>query len=364
MGVDKSSNDFEEKRTNLGKKIFLSIIAILLVLGVCIFIFGHQYLKESLKPLNPNNKSVIQVKIPMGASDKKIGSILQDKKIVKSGMVFNYYVNSNHYSDLKAGYYELSPSMSLKAIANKLRSGGSDQPLQGVYGRLLVREGDNINDIANTVEKRSRYSSDDFKKLMVNKDFLNSLKKKYPKLLASAFKSKKNKYVLEGYLYPATYNSQNNVSLKTIVEQMVGKTNQELKPYFKKIKSKSLTINQALTLASFVESQHVSKDNGRKIAGVLYNRYNNDLPLEVKSSVMYANNKDSQKELVKKDYKNKSAYNLFIYKGLGPGPIGNPTITSLSAILNPKDMDKGYLVYKVNAKNKKVNYYSYSMSSN
>lgn len=117
-----------------------------------------------------------------------------------------------------------------------------------------------------------------------------------------------------------------------------------------------------MTLASFVESQHVSKDNGR-IAGVLYNRYNNDLPLEVKSSVMYANNKDSQNELVKKDYKNKSAYNLFIYKGLGPGPIGNPTITSLSAILNPKDMDKGYLVYKVNAKIK-VNYYSYSMSSN
>lgn len=364
MSEDKKTNDFEKKHSNLGKKISLSIIAILVVLGTCIFIVGHQYVKESLKPLNPKNNDLIQVQIPLGASDKKIGSILQDSKIVKSGLVFDYFVNSHNYADLKAGYYELSPSMSLQTIADRLTKGGSDQPLQGIYGRMLVREGDTISQIAKTVQQRSRFSSDDFLKLISDKTYLKELKAKYPQLLGSAFKSKNKKYILEGYLYPATYNSQNNVSLKQIVNQMIAKTNQEVIPYYKEIKKQNLTVDEALTLASFIEVNHVGKIDRQKIAGVLYNRLNSNLPLDVKSAVKYANGKSSIQVLTKKDYDSTSAYNLYQYTGMGPGPISNPTTKSLVAVLHPRDMVKSYFAYSVNTSNKKVKYYNTDVSTN
>ncbi|KIM19152.1 hypothetical protein HW41_00915 [Apilactobacillus kunkeei] len=358
LNEEKNSNDFEKKHTNLGKKISLSIIAILIVLGIFIFILGHQYVKESLKPLNPKDKELIQVQIPMGASDKKIGSILQESKIVKSGLVFDYFVNSHNYSGLKAGYYELSPSMSLQKIADKLKKGGTAQPLQGKYGRLLVREGDNIDEIAQSVEQSSQYSSADFKKLMKDTDFLNQLKKKYPKLLDSAFKAKNRKYVLEGYIYPATYNSQKNVTLKQIVNQMVAKTNYEFSPYFKEIKKQNLTVDEAITLASFIEHNHVDKKDQEKIAGILYNRLNSNLPLEVQSSIRYANGKVSGQKLSKKDYDANTPYNLYKNTGFPPSAINNPTVKSLDSILNPKDMTTFYLAYSVNMNNKKVKYYN------
>lgn len=364
MSEDKISKDLNNDHINLGRKIFLSIILILIILGTSIFIFGHQYLKQSLMPLNPNDDKVVQVHIPMGASNKKIGSILQDKKIVKSGMVFDYYVNSHKYSNLKAGYYDFAPSMSLSKIADKLSKGGSDQPLQGEYGRLLVREGDSIDTIAKTLEQRSRYSSKDFKKLMTDKVYLAKLKSKYPKLLKSAFKAKHTKYVLEGYLYPATYNAQKNVTLEQIVDQMVAKSNQEFTPYLDKIKKASLTLQEALTLSSIVEKEHVGSLDRQKIAGVLYNRLNNKLPLAVKSSIVYASGKELVGDIDKKDYNINSKFNLFKNSGFGPGPIGSSTTKSLLSILRPKDMYKGYFTFSVNSASKKVSYSDNYMNIN
>ncbi|WP_252898160.1 endolytic transglycosylase MltG [Apilactobacillus ozensis] len=167
--MNTDSNHSQKNNNNIGRKIFLSIVGILLVLGLCIFLVFHNYLKTSLKPLNSNDKSFKQIKIPMGASDKKIGSILQDNGIVKSGMVFDYYVNSHNLSKFGAGYYRLSPSMSLKKIADSLQKGGSAQPLEGTYGRVLVREGASIDQIASAVDKGSKYSAKDFINLMKDK---------------------------------------------------------------------------------------------------------------------------------------------------------------------------------------------------
>ncbi|TPR25483.1 endolytic transglycosylase MltG [Apilactobacillus micheneri] len=348
------SNDSPKKHKNLGRKISFTIIGILIILGCFIFFLGHQYLNRSLQPLNSHDKSVVQINIPMGASDKKIGSILQDQNIVKSGMVFDYFVNSHHYSNLKAGYYEFSPSMSLDLIAKKLEKGGSAQPLQGRYGRFLIREGDNIEQISKNINSNSKYSSSKFMNLMNDKEYLSQLKKQYPDMLKSSFNAKDTKYKLEGYLYPATYNSQNDVSLKDLIKQMLDKTNNELKPYYKEINKKGFSVQQVLSLASMIELERYSEFDRQQIAGVLLNRLNNGLPLEMKSSILYASGKSFNQKIDKKDYKIKSAYNLFKHTGYGPGPISNPSINSVKAVLNPKNMDKNYLHFYIDPKKNKV----------
>uniref|UniRef100_UPI0005163E12 endolytic transglycosylase MltG n=1 Tax=Streptococcus sobrinus TaxID=1310 RepID=UPI0005163E12 len=81
-----------------------------------------------------------------------------------------------------------------------------------------------IEDNSNTKVKgdKTPYSSKDFLKLVKNKDFINKMKEKYPKLLADLPDSDKAKYQLEGYLFPATYNYTKDTSLEDLVDQMLG----------------------------------------------------------------------------------------------------------------------------------------------
>ncbi|WP_286136900.1 endolytic transglycosylase MltG [Philodulcilactobacillus myokoensis] len=342
------------KTSSFGRKIIISIIVILIVLIFCVLFMGHSYLKASLKPLNSNNHSKIQIDVPMGASDRKIGSILQNQNIVRSGMVFNYYVKAHNISDFRAGYYELSPSMSLQQIANILRRGGSSLPLKTSYGKIVVSEGSSINQLANNVQNNSRFSSTNFIDLMKNRNFANQLKKKYPELLTSSMKSKRTRYPLEGYLYPAVYSADNGISMEQMVESMVSKENGALKPYYSRMKKEHLSVQQTLTLASLIEKQNLNSERNRElVAGILLNRIDNKMHLNSDTSVLYALNKFKRK-LNQKDLKNNSPYNLYKYIGYGPGPFNNPGLNSIKAVLYPKKRDQGYLYFIVNPKNGKL----------
>lgn len=84
---------------------------------------------------------------------------------------------------------------------------------------------------------------------------MNELKDKYPALLTSAVDAKEVRYKLEGYLYPATYFVQKNETLKQLVEQMVSKTNEVLTPYYGQISQKKMSVQQVLTLASWLKGK-------------------------------------------------------------------------------------------------------------
>ena len=68
--------------------------------------------------------------------------------------------------------------------------------------------------------------------------------------------------------------------MKAVVEQMVAKTNMEMKPYFDKISKSKYSVQQVLTLASLVEKEYGSADDRGKIAGVFENRLEQDMPLQ------------------------------------------------------------------------------------
>ncbi len=103
---------------------------------------------------------------------KKIGSILQDDKIVKSGMVFNYYVKSHNFSDFRAGYYQLKPSMTLNQIAKELQKGGSSEPIQSQRGKVLIQEGATVENVADTISSQTDFSRSEFINLMKNQSYM------------------------------------------------------------------------------------------------------------------------------------------------------------------------------------------------
>ncbi|MHA8138383.1 endolytic transglycosylase MltG [Lactobacillaceae bacterium Scapto_B20] len=351
-----------QANSKFGKKIILWIISILIILFVSIVVLSHNYIKTSLKPLDPNNHNKTEINIPMGASDKKIGSILQDSGIVKSGFVFDYYVKAHNITNFRSGYYEFAPSMSLDEISNLLKKGGSAESIRALRGKVVVREGDDIDSIADTVAQRTNYTRNEFLALMNDKDFIKELAKHYPKLLDSALKEKHVRYRLEGYLYPATYSANGTKNLKQLVAQMVAKTDQELSPYYKTIPKRNLTVQQLLTVASLIQGENVNTKNGAIIAGVLYNKFNSGLPLNSAVSVAYASNNHSLK-LSAADYRTKSPYNLTLHTGFGPGPVNNPSLEFIKAAMNPTERSKGYLYYLNDMSNKRVFYSQNKISS-
>ncbi|GAX02690.1 aminodeoxychorismate lyase [Secundilactobacillus pentosiphilus] len=349
-----------KKKMSTGQKIITGVVSVLVILLIVSGVVFYHYFQSALKPLNPKSEEVVQVDIPMGASSKQIGSILQDKKIVKNGSVFNYYVKSHNYSELRAGYYQLKASMTLNQVAKRLQQGGTSEPIQSSRGKVLIPEGAGIADIANKISSTTDFSKAEFLSLMKNQSYMKSLEKRYPDLLSSSMTSKGVRYHLEGYLYPATYIVNKHMSLKGLVNQMVAHTNDELSPYYKKIKKQKLTVQQVMTLASLVEREGVSQSYRRQISGVFFNRIAQGMPLQSDVAVEYAIGHHKQ-HLSSKDLQSDSPYNLYKFAGYGPGPFNNPSMSAIQAVLNPSDRSKGYLYFVANTKTGKI-YFSKSLS--
>lgn len=328
--------------------ILLCIAALLVLIGI----LGYRYVRESLQPLDKTSSQVIEIHVKSGSTTKQIGDLLQKKKVIKSGFVFDYYVKSNKMTKFKSGYYLLKASMTLKQIAQKLEKGGSNTPL--TYGKVLVQEGASIKQIAQTVAQNTKYTANQFLTAVNDKQLLAQLKQQYPALLGSAMSAKNTRYVLEGYLYPATYDA-NGVTLKQLITQMVAKANEVYTPYLSQIKKKGYTVQQALTLASLVEKEGVTTSDRKMIAGVFENRLKKNMKIQSDISVLYALS-TTKTTLTYSDLKVKSPYNLYLHTGLGPGPFDNPSLISLQAVLNPSKQAAGYYYFVANTKTGKVYY--------
>ncbi|EPH99583.1 MULTISPECIES: endolytic transglycosylase MltG [unclassified Enterococcus] len=324
------------------KIIWVIVVTLLVVIGVFGFTI-YRYVDSGLQPLDASKDSLVQVEIPSGSSNKQIGEILEKNDVIKSGIVFNYYTKFKNFTGFQAGYYQMAPNMTLDEISKMLQGGGTAEPTDVADGKITIPEGYSIDQIAVRVAKVTGKDKEEFLDLMKNEDFFNELKNKYPELLESAGQAKDVKYRLEGYLFPATYNYYKNTSLKDIVDQMVGKTNSIMQPYFQTIKQQNHTVQEVMTLASLVEKEGVKEEDRKNIAQVFYNRIATDMPLQSDISVLYA--LGEHKEFVSyKDTAVDSPYNLYTNAGYGPGPFNSPSEDSIKAVLEPTQNEYYYFV--------------------
>lgn len=154
------------------------------------------------------------------------------------------------------------------------------------------------------------------------------------------------KHKLDGFLYPDTYSFQKNTSSKIIINKMLKTFETNMEPNKNYITKNKLNIRNVITTASLIEKE-AGKDVDRpKIASVIYNRLNKNMPLQIDATILYViGHKD---KLYNKDLAVKSPYNTYLNKGLPPSPICNPGIKSINAAIHPANTD--YLYYVLNSK--------------
>lgn len=277
--------------------------------------------QKTLLPVNEQNQGKISFVISKGAGISEIGEQLKLQGLIKDETSFKILIYFLGISKkIQAGTFSLSPSMGAKEIAVTLTKGTNDQWVtiveglrQEQIGQLLVKEGFPIDQ--NTWVK-------------IIKDGQ-----------------------LEGKLFPDSYLFPNKADIGTILK-IINKNFEKkvLLNLNSQMKSSDLSLEQIITLASLLERE-VRNDNDRKtVAGILLKRLENDWPLQIDATVQYALSSQNtlrntqnfdwwSKNLSATDLKIKSSYNTYVYKGLPPGPICNPGLSSIQAILNPQESE-------------------------
>jgi UPF0755 protein len=141
---------------------------------------------------------------------------------------------------------------------------------------------------------------------------------------------------LEGYLFPATYIFSPNTNTEKVIEKMIEtyyKRTADLRTQFA---DTGLSEKDILTLASIIEREAGTEEEKPVIAGILLKRLENNQLLQVDAPFLYVYGKAS-KDLSREDLRTDSPYNTYLYKGLPPTPIGNPGLSSIEAVVNPKE---------------------------
>jgi UPF0755 protein len=308
----------------------LKIAATLLLIIVLAAAAAAGYLWYSIeKPFGTVTAEGVYVTIPHGASRRTAGRLLEQAGVLRSALAFELYARRHPKRTLVAGDYFFDHALSGKEVFWKLANG--DVFVQP----FTVKEGETIYDIAHDLEAAKFMPADEFLKAAQD-----------PRPIKDLFPDARS---LEGFLYPATYNLPKLVTGPELTGMMVRKFREaiaRLAPDKLEPGDPSGALGPIVTMASLVERETPKPDERPLVAGVFTNRLARNMPLQCDPTVIYALEMEGNYSgrLTSKDLRTDSPYNTYVYKGLPPGPIGNPGEVALQAALHPAQTDYLYFV--------------------
>lgn len=346
-----TKRDIRKKETSIIKKIMKYFMIALLVIVLVGGFFTWNYIKGETQPVDTAQTELVSFEIEQGASVKEVSKALEEEGIIRNSKLFNFYLKFKNVSGFKSGLYHVSKSMTLDEIIAELSGQGKDKDQNAT--KVLIREGEQLTEIAKEVEKSTKYSAEDFMAKVQDEDFLRYLVQKFPKLLTQSYNGYQVKYVLEGYLFPATYDMNDSKTLQMLITEMVAKTDEVMSKYYDKILASDYTLQEIMALASLIEKEGTKLEDRKKISSVFHNRIKENMKLQTDVSVQYALG-EHKEALSLSDLEVDSPYNLYQNYGVGPGPYNSPSEDAIVAAMEPAETD--YLYFLADIKTKEIYY--------
>lgn len=331
------------RKFKVGKFLLFLLLLIIVLILILLGIYKYQ---TSAVSSNTDPKTIT---VDEGDNYFSIASKLKEKNLIRSETFYKLYLKLAKPDSLITGDYELNEAMSVREIVKVLsdKDGGKNNTI-----KLTFREGLNITQMAKIVEEKTDITANEFINKIADKTFLQSLQQDYWFITDDIYNTEIY-YPLEGYLYPDTYHFEpSELDIETIVRKILDNTKVKLEPYKNQLQNGSYSIHQILTLASIVELESVSDSDRAMVAGVFYNRLNNNWSLGSDVTTYYASKKAMTESLTQSDLTACNGYNTRCTSmiGLPVGPIDNPSISSINAALNPTESDYYYFVADTNKK--------------
>ena len=289
-----------------------------------IFLIAILFATAIYIPLEENSATQRVVNIPSGTNAKEIVDVLEKNEIIrKNNYTFRILTKLLKLEDqLKYGEYDLSPSMNMLQILDKLVKG------EVIVYKITIPEGYTYTQIAELLDKKEIAEKETFLKLLEDRE-----------------KS------LEGYLFPDTYEVPKQYGAENMVKVMLSNFNQIAieNKFADKAEKIGFSMEEIIILASIIEKESKFTEERRQVSSVFHNRLKKDMKLQSCATIQYILGEPKEK-LDENDLKIESPYNTYLYTGLPPGPISNPGLDSIIAALEPAEEDYLYFVLGENGK--------------
>jgi UPF0755 protein len=301
-------------------------VAFFVAVGLAAFAFST-YEDMVTRPRPVPGDAVVEIK--KGDTVKAMAARLQEAGVIGDPLLFRIEARlSGAGGKLRAGEYLLAKGGSIRGVIKALLDG------KMALHKITIPEGLTIRQIGDILEKDGVVLAKEFSKAAGDPAILRG----FGLLTASA----------EGYLFPDTYHFLKQTKGSEVVPVM-------LKTFFAKagkalppdLMADPQRLHELVTLGSIVEKETGAESEKRLVAAVFANRLKKRMPLQSDPTVIYAL-PDFDGNIRKKDLSYDSPYNTYVRKGLPPGPIANPGLSSLLAALEPADTEYLYFVSKNN----------------
>ena len=332
--IIESNKIIRKRAVNLKAIIAISLAFIVLIGGILFWNHNHPDLDFPAGTAGPE----IEVNIPAGSSGVEIGRILAKEGVVKTSVIFFRAATADKRAEsISAGLYLVNTHLSAKEAIEQLLD------KKRLQGKFLIIEGARLSEIKTNLVKIG------FTAEQVDKA-LNSIK------TPRGFETDN----LEGLLFPANYTILPDEEVSTLLQGALDRFAQELKNISFDDYAKELNLKPAelLTIASIVQAEGFTDEDFGKVSRVIYNRLKIGMPLQMDSTLLYANKSRGEIRVTNRELKIASKYNTYKYKGLPPGPIGSPGGAALEATIKPTPGNWLYFVTVSPGETKFTNSYS------
>ena len=272
-----------------------------------------------------NPYDFVKVTIPKGASLNEVGITLKNNNIIHNKQSFQLAVKILGYEkDIPAGRFRIEKASTNYAIIDQLVNG------KQLTKKVTIREGWTISMIAKELDEKLGIKTHFFEDATHNKNLLDKWG-----IQAKSF---------EGYLFPNTYQFNENELPSDIINVMVQEYKRNLSDeMLVQMNQIKMSEQEVLTLASIIEGEAIYDKERAIISGVYHNRLKKGMRLQADPTIQYIL-EDGPRRLLNRDLKIVSPYNTYLNKGLPPGPINNPGIESIKAAIFPTESDYLYFV--------------------
>lgn len=274
-----------------------------------------------------NGHGVEELKVDRGEPFYSVVLRLKEKGVITNERVFTLWARMWSLDKrIHWGLYRFELPMAPRKVLDQMVLG------RGVFHRITVPEGLTQRDIAELLEKEGLVKGENFLKAASDPEILSQL----------GIEAKQ----VEGYLFPDTYYFPASATEKDIVVAMVEHFKESYSPLMEQqAGALGLERHEVVTLASLVEKEVGLEAERPLVSAVFHNRLRGGIPLQSDPTVIYGL-KEFTGNLTRKDLRRPSPYNTYLNRGLPPGPICNPGLSSLQAALLPAEVTYLYFVSK------------------
>lgn len=301
------------------KKIFIAIIVVGLLGLISVGSYvGYFY---TLTYKGPDANFIVE----NGDAFGRINQRLYTQGLISNKRIFHYLAKGKHVmTKFRAGSYTIPRGSNMGMILDTL-----------VYGQpnltsITIPEGKNMYEVAKLFAASGITSESDFLETVQHPDFISQLK-----ISASS---------LEGYLYPETYRFAPHTPAKIVAKTMIDLFNRKTSQI--EFNHPFLNKHQVIILASVVEKETGAKVERPAIAGVFTNRLKKRMRLESDPTTIYGIWSRYKGNIRKADLLEMTPYNTYKIPALPQGPISNPSLEAIKAVLSPEHHEFLFFVSK------------------